>query len=500
MKANLTSKIIGGLFLTVALASMYTGCRKDDPAINLEQGDYPDAIGQIILTKCAVSGCHNQASANAAAGLDLSSWTAMMKGDRNGAVVIPYSHENSTLYMYCNTYSDMGIVLQPTMPYNDEPLTRAQVTSLRNWINAGAPSREGKVAFADNPARKKYYVTNQGCDVVTVLDQETRLPMRYIKVGAEYGIESPHAIRISPDGLYWYVCFSSGRYLEKYRTSDDAFVGRILLGPDASSAFGSWNTFAITADSRHAFVIDWSTTGRIAWVDLDAMNCNLVYQTSAFVQTHGSMISPDGNSLYVTTTSGNFIYKFDITDPNNPSWDQIIVDGVSAVPSSVSSENAHELTFTPDGTKYFLTCSGTNKVRVLDAATDTIIASIPVGVYPQEMSISRNTPYLYVTCMEDTATYPGKRGSVFILNWQSNSLVGSLYTGHQPHGIAVDDEKQIVVIANRNVVPGGPAPHHSSACGGRNGYLSFIDMTMQTLIPGANLELSVDPYGCVFRP
>lgn len=478
---------------------MYSGCKKDAPAIDLEEGNYPNAIGQLMLTKCAVSGCHNEASANAAAGLDLSSWNAMMKGDRNGAVTIPYSHENSTLFMFCNTFADLGISLNPTMPYNDAPFTREQMTTLRNWINAGAPSRNGEVAFAGNPNRKKYYVANQGCDVVTVIDQETGIPMRYIKVGADYGIESPHSMRLSPDGQYWYVCFSSGRYLEKYRTSDDAFVGRILLGPDASSAFGSWNTFAITPDSRHAFVIDWSTSGRIAWVDLETMQCNLVYQTSAFVQTHGSAVSPNGNSLYVTTTSGNFIYKFDITDPNNPSWDEIIIDGVSSFPSNVSSENGHEVVFSPDGSKYFVTCSGTNLIRVMDAATDTPIASIPVGVYPQEMAISTVSPYLYITCMEDTATYPGKRGSVFIVNWQTNTLVGSVYTGHQPHGIAVDDEKQLVIVANRNVVPGGPAPHHASVCGGRNGYLAFIDMTMQSVLTGRNLEVSVDPYACLMR-
>ena len=486
--------------LLLAASSFYGGCKKDAPAIDLEKGNYPNAIGQIILSKCATSGCHNEASANAAAGLDLSSWDAMMRGDRNGAVTIPFSHENSTLNMYCNTYADLGLMLEPTMPFNDEPLTRAQIITLRDWVNAGAPSRSGKIAFADNPNRKKYYITNQGCDVVTVIDQETGIPMRYIPVGADFAIESPHGIRLSPDGQYWYVCFSSGRYLEKYRTSDDSFVGRILLGANSSAAFGSWNTFAITPDSRHAFVIDWSTTGRIAWVDLEAMQFNLLYQSSAFVQTHGSLISPDGNSLFVTTTSGNFIYKFDITDPTSPSWDQIIIDGVSTFPSNVSSENGHEVVFTPDGTKYFVTCSGTNFVRAFDAATDALIATIPVGVYPQEMAIATNSPYLYITCMEDTTTFPGKRGSVYVINWETNSVVESIYTGHQPHGIALDEDKQIVFVANRNVVSGGPAPHHASVCGGRNGYVSFIDMTMQTLLVGRNIELSVDPYACLMRP
>jgi len=425
----------------------------------------------------------------------------MMSGDRNGAVVIPYSHQYSTLFMYCNTYHDLGIVMEPTMPYNDAPLTRDQMITLRDWINAGAPSREGKIAFSGNPSRKKYYITNQGCDIITVFDQETGIPMRYIPVGSDFAIESPHSIRLSPDGLYWYVSFSSGRYIEKYRASDDAFVGRILLGPDASTAFGSWNTMAITPDSRHAFVIDWGNNGRIVWVDLETMQYNLIYQSSDFRNTHGSCVSPDGNSLYVTTTLGNYVYKFDVTDPASPSWEKIIIDGVSPVPTNLQTdENGHEIALSPDGTKFFITCSGTNEVRVLDVATDQLVGAIPVGVYPQEIAFSANTPYAYVTCMEDTATFPGKRGSVYIINWQTNSVVGSVYTGHQPHGIAVDDDKQLVFVSNRNMVPGGPAPHHASVCGGRNGYVSFIDMASHTLLTGGNIELSADPYACLMRP
>lgn len=488
------------IFLFVAAASVYSGCKRDEPAFDLESSGYPDAVGQIVLGNCAVSGCHNEASSHAAAGLDLSSWTTMMQGSRDGAVVIPYAHEHSSLFMICNTYPDLGLMMEPTMPYNDDPLTRQQIITLRNWINSGAPSRNGTVAFSGHPARKKYYVTNQGCDVVAVIDQETGLIMRYIPVGADFAIESPHGIRMSPDGEYWYVCFSSGRYLEKYRTSDDAFVGRILLGPNASAAFGSWNTFAITPDSRHAFVVDWSLNGKIAWVDLEAMTCNQVYQSSIIVQPHGSAVSPDGNLLYVTTTTGNFIYKFDITDPTSPQLEQVVIDGVSSTPSSVSSENGHEIAFSPDGAKYFITCSGTNVVRVFDPVNDALMATIPVGIYPQEMAFSLSTPYAYVTCTEDTGTFANKRGSVSVINWQTNSFVTALYTGHQPHGVAVDDDKQLVFIANRNAVPGGPAPHHSSACGGRNGYLSIIDMASQTVDESREMELSVDPYSCLYRP
>ena len=70
------------------------------------------------------------------------------------------------------------------MPLNHEPLSKDEMKTLTDWIDAGAPSADGKVMRADNPNRKKFYVTNQGCDVVTVFDAATLLQMRYIPVGS----------------------------------------------------------------------------------------------------------------------------------------------------------------------------------------------------------------------------------------------------------------------------------------------------------------------------
>jgi YVTN family beta-propeller protein len=495
---------LASIALLITFAFVYTGCRRDVPVIDNKAANYPDAVGNIILTKCAVSGCHNAQSKDAAAGLDLTTWNTMMDGDRNGAVCIPYAADFSTMFLFTNTYSDFGAMVTPTMPNGSDPLTRDQVRTIRDWINAGAPNAQGFVKWSDDPFRKKYYVTIQGCDKVCSIDEATGLQMRYIPVGATSTVESPHAVRISPDGQYWYCCFSnSAMYLEKHRTSDDAFVGRILLGPTDSAAIGFWNTFAITPDSHYAYVVDWEANGRIARVDLQTMQWLQTYQGSQlFVYPHGSMVSADGNTLYLIPTQGNFIYKVDISLPQFPSVDQIIINGDAFVNTQAHTEDPHEMIFSPDGTKYFVTCSWSNCVRVMDAATDQLLATIPIGVYPQEISLSPdpNTPYAYVTCMEDNVTYgPSNRGSVFIFNWQTNAVVGSVNTGWQPHGIAVDDDKKQVFVANRNVAPGGPAPHHSTSCVGRNGYFTLIDMNTQHLITGSKTELIVDPYGAVYR-
>ena len=144
---------------------------------------------------------------------------------------------------------------------------------------------------------------------------------------------------------------------------------------------------------------------------------------------------------------------------------------------------------------YFLTGQNTNVVLAVDRTNDSIIASIPVGYYPQELALSLDRPYLFVTCMEDQNTFPGKRGSVSVINYYTLQHTSSVYTGHQPHGLAVDDVNDRVYVANRNVTAGGPPPHHASACLGQNGYVTAIDMNTLQLFPGFKAEVSVDPYG-----
>lgn len=494
----LSSVIILGTAVT------YSSCRRDIPVVDNASAKYPDAIGNIILTKCAVSGCHNHQSKDAAAGLDLTSWNTMMDGDRNGAVCIPYSAEYSTLFIFTNTFSDLGATAQPTMPNNADPLTREQVKTIRDWINAGAPNSDGFVKWSDNPNRQKYYITQQGCDAVCTIDAATKLQMRYIPVGASSSVESPHNIKISPDGQYWYCSFTAGTYLEKHRTSDDALVARILLGPTDSAAAGSWNTLSISPDNHFAYVVDWNANGRVARIDLQTNQWVQTYQgSSLFVNPHGSVITADGNFLYLTCLTGNFVYRVDISLPQLPSVDQQVIDGTSTPILNGLSENGHDILFSPDGTKYFVTCEHTDKVRIMDATTDpnTLIATIPVGNKPQEMAISSDpsTPYLYVTCMEDTGTYPGNRGSVAVINWMTGSLVTTVNTGYQPHGVTVDDDRKIVVVVNRNNSVSGPAPHHTTSCIGRNGDFSLIDMNTNTLIPSSKTELIVDPYSAAYR-
>jgi DNA-binding beta-propeller fold protein YncE len=251
----------------LCLISVMSSCLEDkfDPDVS----NFPPEVSKILITKCAVSGCHNTDAIGLgiASGLDLSSWDKMFNGSVNGASVIPYSTYYSTLLYFTNTDSLEGIVAVPTMPLNDTPLSKAEYYTLRDWIAKGAPDKNGKIKFSDNPQRKKFYVSNQGCDNIEVFDSERKVAMRVLNVGTIPGslpVEAPHMIRVTPDNKYLVVIFAGYHqgYMQVYRTTDDSLVKNITIGG------GGWNTFAISSNSKFAYVADFNG-GRLVYVDLE---------------------------------------------------------------------------------------------------------------------------------------------------------------------------------------------------------------------------------------
>ena len=474
------------LILLVVMCS--SSCTKDKG--ELDYADYPDDVGKIIVTQCATSSCHSDKSKGGAGNLSMETWDKLFEGGSGSACIIPFRPDYSTFHYYVNTYPDLGVTLAPTMPYGKPALSRAEVELLKDWITKGAPNKDGVIKFADDPNRKKFYVSNQGCDVVTVFDQETLLPMRFINVGSDPGIESPHMVKVSPDGNYWYAIFLGGNYLEQYNTSDDQLVGKAFIGA------GYWNTFSISSDSKTAYCVDFSASGKIAIVDLNTLN---VTTMQGFNYPHGSTLNNTNDILYVTQqTNSSKLYKIPVADFSSLSEINLYTS------SPAKPLNSHEIRFTPDGSKYFITCQGTSEVRAFQTGTDALLATIPVGDMPSELSFSKSTPYLFVTCTEDLTNFPGKRGSVAIINYETNTLEKLIYTGHQPHGIEVDDQRKLVYAINRNATSDGPAPHHLGECGGRNGNVSFIDLNtlnMLTTKSGSikKVEIAVDPYSVTIR-
>ncbi len=462
-------------------------------------GGYPAPVAAIIQNKCAVSGCHTSSDKANAMGLDLSTWTHLFEGTDDGEnVCIPYYSQISHLFLHTNTYSDLGDQHEPTMPYNHEPLSRDEVQVLKDWIDAGAPDEQGHIAFTDQPERRKIYLTNQGCDNVAVIDAASGMLIRIVEVGtSSSSIESPHALKVSPNKKYWYVIFANGSVIQKYDANTDKWIADIPI------TYGSWNQLLIAPDGKSAFALDFSNEGRIAYVDLENNAFKKMYSGAGlFVLPHGLAATADFKTLYIASTTGNFVYKMDVTDPMNPQLPVQVSLTPNEAPSfnSASNLSIHDFRFTPDYQRYIVTSQGLNQVRIYQASNDSLLKIIPVGSYPQELAFDNVSPYVFVGNMEDAACNGiSCKGSIQVIDYLSMSSIITLADGfYQPHGIIVDPVEQKLYIANRNVSATGVPPHHGSTCHGNPGYVSRIDIaTLST--DDYKVNLFSDTYGIDYR-
>ncbi|MEY2899496.1 MAG: hypothetical protein RL138_1549 [Bacteroidota bacterium] len=482
--------------VAIILALLLPSCLREQAAAL--DGGYPVPVAQIILTKCALSGCHNAQDKDLAAGLDLSTWQACFQGTEDfESVVIPHYTMESHVFMHCNTFADLGEQLSPRMPKTGAALSREELKILDNWIMQGAPDKFGRLPFSDKPNRSKIYVTNQGCDRVAVIDANSRLLMRYVSVGTSSGVEGPHKVSVSRDSRYVYVLLNNDGVLHKIDATTDEIIG------SASFGAGNWVNFIISKDGSRAFVLDSENDGRVVVVNLNTMIDEKYYSgTGLFVLPHGMSLSPDEHYLYVLPSGGNFVYKMDVTDPLQPQLPQQIclVPGSQASFSAADNLNFHEIVFSPDGSKYFVNTQLKNDVRVYNAKNDSLLSIIPTAIYPQEFAFSKRFPYLFVSCISDsTCTSNACLGAITVIDYNSLQVVKHIKEGfYQPHGLVVDDANHRLFVASRNLDLKGPPPHHTAACAGRNGFISSVNLDNLS-VEDYHVDLSVDPYSVDIR-
>jgi hypothetical protein len=89
------------------------------------QATFSSIHDNILQPKCV--GCHK--GANAAHGLDLTTYEKLMAGHRHGKVVVPGNPLRSELY---------EVVAEGKMPKNAPDLSHQEIQAIFDWIKSGA--------------------------------------------------------------------------------------------------------------------------------------------------------------------------------------------------------------------------------------------------------------------------------------------------------------------------------------------------------------------------
>ncbi len=259
-----------------------------------------------------------------------------------------------------------------------------------------------------NPAGTKAYVTNSNSTTVTIIDLTTNTV-----TGTIGGFDGPSGLVITPDGTHAYVNnyggpegvgSGNGTTVRVVDLNTNAIIGSALTVGLAPAAM------AITPDGAYVYVVSYV----------------------------------DGNlgtgTISIIKTSDNSVQLNAITGFSGPFAIAITPNGKYAYVTNFGSNN-----FSPVGTT----------VSVVDLSSNTIAATITLGIQPSGIAITPDGSFAYVSNYSTIYNGAGftdltsSQGAVNIIDIQTNTVISPIIgVGFSPDTIAISPNGQFAYVSN----------------------------------------------------
>ncbi len=385
-------------------------------------------------------------------GLRLDSWESLIAGSDHGEVLIPFDAEGS-LVIKLATQLDADDPLRP----HADALTPAEIDLVRRWIDDGARNDAGAVPYAD--ADQLLYACNQGAAAVSVIDMETNLVIRTIKL-QELGFTKdsrPHHTAVEPDGSFWYVSLIGDDKVLKFNRNNELVgqidferPGMLALHPNEDLLFVGRSMKAVNPPQRIGIIE--RSSGDIEELDV------------FFPRPHALAIHPNGEQVYVASLAENRMATVDFA---NEAAELKTIDG--------PIHTFVQFAVSPDGKTMVVGGQLTGKFMFFDTTTPTapaLVHSIDVGAAPWHPVFTPDGRYVYLgNKMAGTVTV------VDIENRRVDAVIEGLA---QPHGAAVSADGRYVYVSNNNL-NGAYTPRYRFGDNDKPGAIAVINTESRTV-------------------
>jgi YVTN family beta-propeller protein len=246
------------------------------------------------------------------------------------------------------------------------------------------------------------YIANFGNftgTTVTAIDLSTNTAATNIPVGT-----GPVGVTVNYAGTRAYVSNQQSNSISVIDTATNTVVATIPVGSQpASSGINPAGTrlFVPNQTSNSVSVIDTSTNTVVATIP------SLSFPSSA-------VVNPAGTKVYVNQSSSNLLTAIDAS--------------TNAVLGSVSvCSGPYQQVVNATGTRIYVVCSSGN-VAVVDSATFTVLATIPVGTTSRGIAITPNGAQVWVS--------NSGSNNVSVIDTTTNTVVATVAAGTTPWGVA----------------------------------------------------------------
>ncbi len=471
---NARSPIAAAVVLFLGLA----GCRDNellftpgpvsDPAA-IPTIHFSQHIQPILAGNCLNAGCHN--SSDATASLRLDTWGHIFEGAKSGAVVVSGNAFMSHLMQFVNSDTTMSPVAYPQMPLGQTSLTRNEILLLKRWIDEGARNDDGHFPFESTPSGR-IFATNQSADLVAVIDVATNLVIRYVSAGPQPPGQipnAPHHVRVDKRGMYFYVTLINAQELWKFDARTYEFLAKIAVPPQPADVI-------LTSSGDTAIVTHFDPLSQdiVTFIDTRTMDIVLTVRVPSFLRdfvsrAHGALLSHDGKRLYTTNQASGNLCQIAMKDGS------VSLIALDTTGSPRSNTSPYLLDESSDGRFLYVSCSGTNEVRVIDRNIDSTRASsiIPVGRWPLHVKLSPDgSSILTANQLSDDVT---------IIDATSQATTTVPEVGRQPHGIEFSPDGKLLYITCENVADIIP-PHHPTVASRGISFVVVIDFASRRVV------------------
>lgn len=349
-------------------------------------------------------------------------------------------------------------------------------SSFESFASSGEPE-EGDVPYALDiaPDGSVAVVSNIVSRNVSILDLDSDTVRSYVEVG-----DRPKELRITPDGQYAIVCAMDADQVVIIDLATDQPVatlpivsrpGRVRISPDGTRAYvlniaGVDRVSFIELDGANSSILAQVSAGQtgaangptyteVSGIELspdgsilavcDSFNDLLrLYDTAAFTQVAAVptgdfplrvAFSPDGTRAYVANHFGDSVTVVDVDGGDSQSIGT--VSGVMQFPISVevSADGAHVYVGTRNAG------SGLDAVRVIDTASNTIVANIPLNDgYPRDSHLDHAAEVLYIMSTGGELLRIDAAGP-------ASAIIDATPTSGSPADLAFNEPQSLIALA-----------------------------------------------------